>query len=474
MPDNRSCAAWAWAIVPPLLAIRSKEGRAFAPPIVAFFVMLAVAAMLGGQGSAAAGAARARARAGSGHAGKTHRRHAKPRCVGARPKRTHGKPKGTGKQPRRRRARASGHEVSGLRKVSRPHKVSGPHKVGHARKPKKCPATRRSSKQPLIVLAPFAPSQPSSPGGIDPTLTPTPGPSTTAPPGPATTAPPKSPPVEEPTSKQEDCIRKPSACGYPDATNTGVPAGTALTPSSNEVTVTKAGTTISGIALTSSIAVDADDTTIKDSEITVDGTQTCGKSCGGRGIWIAPGVTGTIVEHVTCHGGAASGVDVTQYCVDNNNSSTKVSYLYAYNCTECFTGPGTLSDSFLDVTGTIPGEHYEDIYYGGGAGPLIVNHNTVLNPQGQTAVVFASVDFGDLPQLTITGNLMAGGGYVIYGGGSGSGGSVTGPITVTGNRFSRIYYPDGGYYGLAGDFVDEHTTWSENIWDETLKPVSGP
>jgi hypothetical protein len=319
------------------------------------------------------------------------------------------------------------------------------------------------------VLAPFAPSQPSSPGGVDPTLTPAPGPAATAPPVPATTAPPKSTPVEEPTSKQEDCISKPSACGYPDTTNTGVPAGTALTPSSNEVTVTKAGTTISGIALTSSIAVDADNTTIKDSEITVDGTQTCGGSCGGRGIWIAPGVTGTIVEHVTCHGGAASGDDVTQYCIANNNSSTQVSYLYAYNCTECFTGPGTLSDSFLDVTGTIQGEHYEDIYYGGGAGPLIVNHNTMLNPQGQTAVVFASVDFGDLPQLTITDNLMAGGGYVIYGGGSGSGGSVTGPITVTGNRFSRIYYPDGGYYGLAGDFVDGHTTWSENIWDETLK-----
>jgi hypothetical protein len=453
--SNGLCVACAWAIVPSLPAIRSREGRAFAPPIVAFFVMLAVAAMLGEQESVAGAA---RAKAGIGQAGKAHRRHAKPRCVVARPKRTHGKSRGTSKKPRRR-----GGEVQASRL-----KVSGPHKVVHARKPKKCPAARHPSKQPLIVVAPFAPLQPSSPGGVDPTPTPTPGPAATVPPGPATTAPPKLPPVEEPTSKQEDCIRKPSACGYPDTTNTGVPAGTTLTPSSDEITVTKAGTTISGIALTSSIAVDADDTTIKDSEITVDGTQTCGESCGGRGIWIAPGITGTTVEHVTCHGGAASGDDVTQYCIDNNSSSTKVSYLYAYNCTECFTGPGSLSDSFLDVTGTIPGEHYEDIYYGGGAGPLIVNHNTMLNPQAQTAVVFASVDFGDLSQLTITDNLMAGGGYVIYGGGSGSGGSVTGPITVTGNRFSRIYYPDGGSCGLAGDFVDEHTTWSDNIWDETL------
>ncbi len=73
----------------------------------------------------------------------------------------------------------------------------------------------------------------------------------------------------------------------------------------------------------------------------------------------------------------------------------------------------------------------------------------MLNPNGQTAVVFASVDFGDQTTLTITNNLMAGGGYMIYGGGSGSGGSVVGPVTITGNRFSRKYYPEGGSYGVA-------------------------
>jgi hypothetical protein len=136
-------------------------------------------------------------------------------------------------------------------------------------------------------------------------------------------------------------------------------------------------------------------------------------------------------------------------------------------------GPGEWSNNFVDQTGAeIPEEHYEDIYYGGGEGPLIVNHNTMLNPQGQTAVVFASVDFGDQTTLTITNNLMAGGGYMIYGGGSGSGGKVLGPVTVTGNRFSRKYYPEGGYYGVDSYMEKAVTTWSGNIWDETLKSVS--
>ncbi len=275
--------------------------------------------------------------------------------------------------------------------------------------------------------------------------------------------------------QQTNCIKVPSACGYPDATNTGVPAGTALKSESQNISVNKAGTTIKDIALDAEISVEANNTTIEDSEITVEGTQTCGKSCGGRGIWIKPGVTGTHIKNVTCHGAAPTGVNVTQYCIMSNDSDTTIERLHAYYCTECLAGAMDLSESFIDETGaTIPEEHYEDIYYGGGAGPLIVNHNTMLNPNGQTAVVFASVDFGDQTTLTITNNLMAGGGYTIYGGTSGSGGKVVGPVTVTGNRFSRKYYPESGYYGVASYFENSVTTWSGNIWDETLKSVPPP
>jgi hypothetical protein len=267
-------------------------------------------------------------------------------------------------------------------------------------------------------------------------------------------------------------MRKPSACGFPDSTNTGVPAGTALTPKSGDLAVTTSGTTISGIALQGTIDVEADNTKIEDSEVIVDGTQVCGSSCGGKGIWIKPGVTGTVIQDVTCHGGAPTGENVTQYCIMNSSSSTQIGRVHAYNCTECLAGPGDVSDSFIDETGaTIPGEHYEDIYYGGGGGALIVNHNTMLNPQGQTAVVFASVDFGDQTTLSITNNLMAGGGYVLYGGASGSAGKVVGPVTVTGNRFSRKYYRQGGSYGPAAYFNDAVTRWSKNIWDETRRAV---
>jgi hypothetical protein len=277
---------------------------------------------------------------------------------------------------------------------------------------------------------------------------------------------------KEESSSQTNCIKVPSACGYPDSTNTGVPAGTTLKSQTNDITVTTPGTTIKDVALEGSISVEANNTTIEDTDVTVNGTQTCGESCGGRGIWIKPGVTGTVIQNVACHGGALSGSNVTQYCIMSNDSATTIKQLYAYNCTECLAGPMNLSNSFINESGaTIPQEHYEDIYYGGGGGPLIVNHNTMLNQQGQTAVVFASVDFGNQTTLTITNNLMAGGGYMIYGGGSGSGGKVVGPVTITGNRFSREFYPNGGYYGVASYMNEAVTAWSGNVWDETLKSV---
>jgi hypothetical protein len=163
-----------------------------------------------------------------------------------------------------------------------------------------------------------------------------------------------------------------------------------------------------------------------------------------------------------------------------------------YYCTECWSGGGTLQGSYANSNGVISGSHYEDIYYGGGGGPLVVNHDTLLNAQSQTASVFLKTDFGDIDQASITDNLIAGGGYMIYGGTGGTGGSVVGPETITGNRFARCsssskfdgsgytcsggadshgYYPRGGYYGVAGDFNQSVTTWSGNYWDDNLQSV---
>ena len=275
-----------------------------------------------------------------------------------------------------------------------------------------------------------------------------------------------------------NCIVRPSACGYPDQTNTGVPAGVPLTQRTGVISVTTPGQTISEIALRGAIEVHASHTTIRNDDITVNATQTgCSSPCGGRGIYIAPGVKDTLVQNVTCHGGAPDGRNVTEFCIDSNDPSNMIDHVLAYYCTTCFIGPGIWENSFVNLNGTIPHEHYEDIYYGGGSRSITIRHNTLLNPphdQGDTAVIFLSVDFGDERNVSVTDNLLAGGALALYGGASGSKGRVVGPMTYTGNRFSKIFYREGGLHVIGAYFKPAVTAWSHNYWDDTLRPVVTP
>ena len=102
-----------------------------------------------------------------------------------------------------------------------------------------------------------------------------------------------------------------------------------------------------------------------------------------------------------------------------------------------------------------------------------INHNTLLTAFGQTAAIFVSTDFAALDNVSITNNLLAGGGYVIYGDATNEHNYGITSETVTGNRFSRIYYADSGQYGPEdGEYMPSNATWSGNVWDDTGQPVS--
>jgi hypothetical protein len=258
------------------------------------------------------------------------------------------------------------------------------------------------------------------------------------------------------------CTTRPSACGYPDRSNTGVPPGTTLKPSGS-IEVDTPGTVIAGLDVHGTIRISADNVTIKDTQVTESWPT-------GPAVYILPKVRGTVIEDSTIRGrdGAANAVE---YAILNAgwgpNVSTRALRVQLYNCTECYAGPGTIQDSYLNVSAVVDGAHYEDIYYGGGAGPLIVEHNTLLNPQPQTAAVFTKTDFGPVTGTRIDGNLLAGGGWTIYGGGDSAS-----DIRVTNNRFSTVYHPKVGYFGVAAAINYRSTTWAGNYMDGTLKPVA--
>lgn len=112
-------------------------------------------------------------------------------------------------------------------------------------------------------------------------------------------------------------------------------------------------------------------------------------------------------------------------------------------------------------------DHSEHIYAGasGGGSNITISGNTLLNPLSQTACIYLHPTY-NFTNCAITGNLLAGGDYPLYCGGSGSTG-----IVVANNVFSTVspYYANSGYYdpvytGTPPAWGSSGNTWSNNTW----------
>ena len=276
------------------------------------------------------------------------------------------------------------------------------------------------------------------------------------------------------------CFASPGSCGYPDPAhgNVGVPDGVHLTPSGS-ITISTAGAVISGLNVTGSITVRANNVTIQNSRIT------------------AGGAGGTAVS-----AGRVSGLTIKNSEISGGNvfdGRATLSGVYMHDCDECAQYPTNIQDSYLIANQSNAGSHYEPVY--ADSDTLVVEHSVLLNPHSQTAAVFMDTSGGGAcdNHLTIDNSLLAGGGYTVYpcANASSAGSSV---IKITNNRFARCttapvvhndsgggnfcdgvgsprgdvvtkpdgtgYFPNGGGYGLDASIYCGQTTWSNNVWDD--------
>ncbi len=137
---------------------------------------------------------------------------------------------------------------------------------------------------------------------------------------------------------------------------------------------------------------------------------------------------------------------------------------------------GLVADNYIHNTGYLPGDHVNGVTSNGGVTTLLtITHNTIYIDRSQTDAIGLFDDFGVQANRTITSNLVAGGGYPIYGGQNPGTPAPTG-IRVTGNRVATIYYPKGGAYGPAAAYSSTGTgnTWTANTWDTTGLAIPAP
>lgn len=121
-----------------------------------------------------------------------------------------------------------------------------------------------------------------------------------------------------------------------------------------------------------------------------------------------------------------------------------------------------VSDSYILLGATEREDHNEDILDDGDEG-VVLNHNTFLNPNDQTAALSLFNEFGPNSNFQITDNLLAGGGYTCY---CGDGVDARASnVSFVGNVFSRMFYPNVGNFGPGRAYNPAGGgVWQNNVY----------
>ena len=243
---------------------------------------------------------------------------------------------------------------------------------------------------------------------------------------------------------------------FPNASNTGVPAGTVLKAYSGPSDITTNGTVLNGYIFTSPLTIDANDVTIENCYFAISGTSA---NC----IDVDSG-TGTVITDCTLDGENAAGDAVGGDAIYADNCTISYCNIYGYAKDIYVAGSNVnIIGNYCWNMGSA-GEHVEPIFIDGTgvAGETLSNVNISGNTLACNLVsgvavagpIFIKDDFGAVSGVTINDNLLTGGGYTVFAETSLS--DVT-DISVTNNVLGV------GEYGYAYEpLTGTGDTWSGN------------
>lgn len=275
-----------------------------------------------------------------------------------------------------------------------------------------------------------------------PTSTPTASPTTPA----TTPAPSPTPPPPPPPGPVTGilCMLRPSACGYPDATNTGVPAGTALVVVNGSMTISTAGAVVEGKDIRGCVRVTAPNVTIRKSKI----------SCNDNYAILHQLSTGTLTvedSEINCQNSGATAIGYNNFAARRLN---------IYGCENGFDvdSNALISDNWIHITAP---DHSDGIQLNVGS-HITIQHNTITNTVGTSAII-SHPDGND--DVLIQSNLLAGGAYTLY-----CPQDRSTNFRVIGNRFSKSLFSTVGVFGPWED-CDKVAVNTGNVFDDDLRAL---
>lgn len=239
---------------------------------------------------------------------------------------------------------------------------------------------------------------------------------------------------------------------YPNATNTGVPDDTVLTPSGSLV-INTPGTVIDARDVSGTITINASNVTIRRTRV--------------RGsdfalIRVKEGATGVLIEDCEIDGRGVSGT---------SNSTGVVGPVTVRRCNIFGVengispfGGSQVEANYIHDLGAPEAPHYDGIQIDGGESNIVIRGNTIINDYSQTSAVMIDNYFGPISNVSVEGNRLIGGGYTVYSDGNFDGGAITG-VSFTDNRMGEGQW---GYALIRNNTVTE----SGNVDDNTDAPIS--
>ncbi|MDB5610832.1 MAG: hypothetical protein JWP25_7732 [Bradyrhizobium sp.] len=230
---------------------------------------------------------------------------------------------------------------------------------------------------------------------------------------------------------------------WPDATNTGVPAGVTLRPS-GKLVVSKAGAVISGLDIHGPVYINAPNVVLEKCKVT---------SSSYNVVQIVTGMTGVVVQDCEINGvgtGNAGSNGIIGSGTFRRNNIYNVENGISLGGNDAVIEGNYIHD--LNASGS---PHYDGIQIDGGVSNATITHNTVINSWGQVSAVMIDNFFGPISNIKVDDNLLTGGGFTVYNSAQFDGGPVTG-VSFTNNHLGK-----GGYGYRA--FTKTNTVWRGNV-----------
>jgi hypothetical protein len=281
------------------------------------------------------------------------------------------------------------------------------------------------------------------------------------------------------------CGAVPSSCGYPDASNTGVPSGTTLKTVPGQVSsgpgwsynpggwvaVTGNGANLTGLSITSGVVISANNVTLNNDKIVAGGPNSIAVSL--------RNTAGVTIQNTTITG-LDSGANRVMTGIKDIFSTSTGLIVNRDNISLFETGvqvdAGLVENNYVHDPGYATGDHTNGVMSNGGTVPLTITHNTIFNSRSQTDAVSLFQDFSAQANRNVTNNLLAGGGYAVYGGNTKTSNGPTSNIVITGNVFATRYFATSGAFGPVVYFNSsgQGNVFSGNTWDSTGNKVPAP